>query len=81
MRTLRRGTAFVYSLNLAARVTIRVKRLRTKAKPVKLVRTSAAGRNRVRFTGRVRGRALRPGAIARASPPRTAPAAAPRPRS
>ena len=42
-------------------MTIRVKRLRTKAKPVKLVRTSAAGRNRVRFTGRVRGGALRPG--------------------
>ena len=55
------GTAFVYTLNRAATVTIRVKRLRARAKPMTLKRSSLAGRNRVRFTGRVRRRALRPG--------------------
>jgi uncharacterized delta-60 repeat protein len=55
------GTAFVYTLNRAATVTIRVKRLRGRAKPITLKRSSAAGRNRVRFTGRVRHRALHPG--------------------
>jgi uncharacterized delta-60 repeat protein len=49
----KRGTAFVYSLNRPARVTIRIKRLRSRVKPVKLVRTSPAGR--------VRHRALRAG--------------------
>jgi uncharacterized delta-60 repeat protein len=57
----KRGTAFVYTLNRAATVTIRVKRLRARAKPITLKRSSVAGRNRVRFTGRVKRRALRPG--------------------
>ena len=60
-RSTRRGTAFVFTLNRAATVTIRVKRLRHSGKVVKLVRSSAAGRNRVRFTGRVRRHSLRPG--------------------
>ena len=57
----KRGTAFVFTLNRAGTVTIRVKRLRGRAKVVKLVRSSGAGRNRVRFTGRIRRHALRPG--------------------
>jgi uncharacterized delta-60 repeat protein len=59
--TRKRGTAFAFTINRAARVSIRVKRLRHRGKVVKLVRTSGAGRNRVRFTGRVGRRALRPG--------------------
>jgi uncharacterized delta-60 repeat protein len=60
-RSRRRGTAFVFTLNRAATVTIRVKRLRPGAKVMKLIRSTSAGRNRVRFTGRVRRHALRPG--------------------
>jgi uncharacterized delta-60 repeat protein len=57
----RRGTAFVYTLNRDASVTIHVKRLRRGARVLKLRRSSGAGRNRVRFTGRVGRSALRPG--------------------
>jgi uncharacterized delta-60 repeat protein len=60
-RTHKRGTAFVFNVNRAATVTIRVKRLRHKGKVVKLKRSSAAGANRVRFSGRVGHRMLRPG--------------------
>ncbi|HEX6582428.1 MAG TPA: hypothetical protein VF056_02415 [Thermoleophilaceae bacterium] len=55
------GTAFVFTLNRAATVRISIKRLRRGAKVVKLKRTSGAGGNRVRFTGRVGRRTLRPG--------------------
>ena len=57
----KRGTAFVFNLNRAATVSISIKRLRRGAKVVKLKRTSRAGGNRVRFTGRVGRRTLRPG--------------------
>jgi len=60
-RTRKPGTAFVFNLNRAATVSISVKRLRRGAKVVKLKRTSRAGGNRVRFTGRVGRRTLRPG--------------------
>lgn len=55
------GTAFVFKLNRAATVSIRIKRLRRAAKVVRLKRTSRVGGNRVRFTGRVGRRVLRPG--------------------
>jgi uncharacterized delta-60 repeat protein len=55
------GTAFTFTLNRAAKVTIRVKRLHHARKGVKLTRASRAGRNRVRFTGRVGRRTLGPG--------------------
>ena len=59
--THKKGTAFVFTLNRAATVSIGIKRLRRGAKVVKLKRTSRAGGNRVRFTGRVGRRTLRPG--------------------
>ena len=55
------GTAFVFTLNRAATVSISIKRLRRGARVVKLKRPSRAGGNRVRFTGRVGRRTLRPG--------------------
>ena len=61
MAARKRGTAFVFTLNRAATVSISIKRLRRGAKVVKLKRTSQAGGNRVRFTGRVGRRTLRPG--------------------
>jgi uncharacterized delta-60 repeat protein len=60
-RSRKRGTAFVFSLNRAATVTIRIKRLRHADKVLKLKRLSNAGRNRVGFSGRVGRHALRPG--------------------
>jgi uncharacterized delta-60 repeat protein len=57
----RRGTAFVFRLNRAGTVTVRIKRLRHSGRVVKLTRSSSAGRNRVRFSGRVGRRTLRPG--------------------
>jgi uncharacterized delta-60 repeat protein len=57
----RRGTAFLFRLNRAGTVTIRIKRLRHKGRVVKLTRSSRAGGNRVRFSGRVGRRTLRPG--------------------
>jgi uncharacterized delta-60 repeat protein len=56
----KRGTAFLFKLNRAAIVTIRIKRLHRKATVVRLKRSSAAGGNRVRFSGRVKRHALRP---------------------
>jgi phage protein D len=57
---VRRSTAFLFRLSEDARVTIKIRSKRrtvaTLARP-----HSRAGRNRVGFTGRVRGRALRPG--------------------
>ena len=57
----RRGTSFVFRLNRAGTVTIRIKRLRHSGRIVKLTRSSRAGGNRVRFSGRVGRRTLRPG--------------------
>ena len=57
----RRGTAFLFRLNRAGTVTIRIKRLRHSGRIVKLTRSSRAGGNRVRFSGRVGRRTLRPG--------------------
>lgn len=57
----RRGTSFVFRLNRAGTVTIRIKRLRHRGRVVKLTRSSMAGGNRVRFSGRVGRRTLRPG--------------------
>ncbi len=57
----RRGTSFVFRLNRAGTVTIRIKQLHRKGKIVKLTRSSRAGGNRVRFSGRVGRRTLRPG--------------------
>jgi uncharacterized delta-60 repeat protein len=57
----RRGTSFVFRLNRAGTVTIRIKRLRHSGRVVKLTRSSRAGGNRVRFSGRVGRRTLRPG--------------------
>lgn len=60
-RSSKRGTAFVFKLNRAATVTIRVRRLHHTATVVKLKRTGGAGRNRVAFSGRVGRHTLRPG--------------------
>ena len=66
-RRPRRGTAFVFRLNRAATVTIRIQRLtragrlRRGARVMRLTRAGLAGGNRVRFSGRVARRALRPG--------------------
>jgi uncharacterized delta-60 repeat protein len=57
----KRGTAFLFRLNRAGKVTIRIKRLRHSGRVVKLTRSSRAGGNRVRFSGRVGRRTLRPG--------------------
>jgi uncharacterized delta-60 repeat protein len=57
----RRGTAFLFRLNRAGTVTIRIKGLRHRGRVVKLTRSSRAGGNRVRFSGRVGRRTLRPG--------------------
>jgi Domain of unknown function (DUF5122) beta-propeller len=62
-----RGTAFRFQLSRSATVGIRIKRLVTtragrRARAVALLkRTAQAGGNRVRFSGRVGRRALRPG--------------------
>ena len=55
----KRGTTFVFRLSHAASVSIRIKR-RAKTAAV-LKRTAHAGGNRIRFSGRVGRRALRPG--------------------
>jgi uncharacterized delta-60 repeat protein len=60
-RSPRRGTAFVFKLNRAATVAIRIRRLHHAGTIVKLTRTSSAGGNRVAFSGRVGRHALRPG--------------------
>jgi uncharacterized delta-60 repeat protein len=60
-RAAKRGTAFVFKLNRAATVTIRIKRLHHARAIVKLKRASRAGTNRARFTGRVARHTLRPG--------------------
>ena len=63
----KRGTTFLFRLNRSATVSIRMKRLVTtpsgsRASAVaRLKRTALAGGNRVRFSGRVGRRALRPG--------------------
>jgi uncharacterized delta-60 repeat protein len=59
----KRGTAFRFRLNRTATVTIRIKRLANsrKTRVVRLKRVAHAGGNRVRFSGRVGRRALRPG--------------------
>jgi uncharacterized delta-60 repeat protein len=57
----KRGTAFVFTLNRAATVTVRIKRLHHAAKVVKLKRASRAGANRIRFKARSGRHALRPG--------------------
>ena len=57
----KRGTAFVFTLNRAATVTVRIKRLHHATKVVKLRRSSRAGANHIRFSGRNGRHALRPG--------------------
>ncbi len=65
----RRGTAFIFRLSENARVTITIKRkLGGRGKRTRLVKAATlvrphpeAGPNRIPYTGRVRGRALRPG--------------------
>ena len=63
----KRGTAFVFRLNRSAVVSIRIKRVATtrtgrRLRNVALLkRTARTGGNRVRFSGRVGRRALRPG--------------------
>jgi uncharacterized delta-60 repeat protein len=55
----KRGTAFRFRLNHAATLSIRIKRSGKRVALLK--RTAQAGGNRVRFSGRVGRRALRPG--------------------
>ena len=56
---VRRGTAFLFRLSEHARTTITITRRR---QTVKLVRArTRAGANRIAYTGRTRGRVLRPG--------------------
>src|SRR3954470_2807418 len=57
----KRGTAFVFTLNRAAAVTVRIKRLHHATTVVKLKRSSRAGANRIRFNARSGHHALRPG--------------------
>ena len=60
----RRGTRFRYTLSEQARVTLRIQRARAGRRfrtVARLTRTAASGINRVRFTGRIGKRALRPG--------------------
>ena len=54
----RRGTAFLFRLSESARTTITISRRRRVAR---LVRPGRAGPNRIAYTGRTRGRVLRPG--------------------
>jgi hypothetical protein len=59
-----RGTRFRYTLSEAARVTIAIQRRRPGGRYRTVGRLSAKatrGVNRIRFSGRIRGRALRPG--------------------
>jgi hypothetical protein len=59
-----RGTRFRYTLSEAARVTVRIQRARSGRRYVgvgTLRRSGAKGANSIRFTGRIRTRALRPG--------------------
>jgi hypothetical protein len=59
-----RGTRFRYRLSEAARVTIRIQRARPGGRYVgvgTLRRSGAKGANRIRFTGRIGTRALKPG--------------------
>jgi len=59
-----RGTRFRYTLSEAARVTVRIQRRRPGRRYVgvgTLRRTGAKGANRIRFTGRIGRRTLKPG--------------------
>jgi uncharacterized protein YkwD len=60
-----RGTTVSYTLSAPAAVTFRVERSmgngRYKATSARLTQVGAAGANKLRFTGRVGGRTLRPG--------------------
>jgi hypothetical protein len=61
---LARGTRFRYTLSEAARVTIAIQRRRPSGRYRTVGRLAAKatrGVNRIRFSGRIRGRALRPG--------------------
>jgi hypothetical protein len=60
---VRRGTRFRYTLSEPARVTLRIRRARRGGYRTiaTLARTGAGGANRIRFTGRIGRRALRPG--------------------
>ena len=55
----RRGTAFVFRLSEDARTTITISR--KQRRQVVLKRRTRAGTNRIAYTGRTRGRVLRPG--------------------
>jgi Tol biopolymer transport system component len=55
---VRRGTAFLFRLSEDARTAIRISRGR---RTTTLVRRGKAGANRLAYTGRTRGRVLRPG--------------------
>ena len=55
----RRGTAFVFRLSEDARTTITISRKQRRR--VVLKRRTRAGTNRIAYTGRTRGRTLRPG--------------------
>jgi hypothetical protein len=61
----KRGTRVGFKLNTPARVTFRVVRCRGshKCRPVKgsFKRSGSAGSNRFHFSGRLRGKVLRPG--------------------
>jgi hypothetical protein len=56
-----RGTVFRYKLNEAARVVVTIRRMHTGRKVGKLIRTGNAGRNSIRFSGRLGRKALKPG--------------------
>jgi hypothetical protein len=61
---VRRGTRFRFTVSEPSRVALRIQRVRAGRRPrtvARLDRTAVSGSNRVRFTGRVGRRVLRPG--------------------
>jgi hypothetical protein len=56
-----RGTRFRYTLSEAARVVVKIQRVRTGKQVGKLIRSGNAGGNSIRFSGRVGRKALKPG--------------------
>jgi len=74
------GTVFSYTLDQAATVTVAIERKRSGRRPKTLTRTASPGPDKLRFTGRIGGKALPPGRYravftaadtAGASPPRS----------
>jgi hypothetical protein len=72
-----KGTVFTYALSEPAKVTIRIERRRSArplrfAKAGKLTRLSKAGRTKLRFSGRIGSRSLKPGVYRATFTPRDA---------